>query len=533
MHKFLVLTLLSFLFTSNLEAQKFLKTFNKGLACAGQKDYENALKNFQKVLKKDQNFAPAYYQIGLVYHDLDSFATALSYYQKSLELDPQQNSLLLNIGNCYFALDQEERAKSYYLKGFALEPEDWMYAGNLGRVYTFLENTDSAIYFLNLAQKLNPTDSYLDLLLASNYTDLADQSKILFHLDKFHQKNPENLHSLRMRGYAKYLDKQYSSAYFDLEKSLKWSEEKDTIDYYAHFYMGMVNLKMNQYSEAIIQLDNGEKIKETDELYYYRAKAKQYVTDFQGAISDFKKVIAFHHDDLALYSDLCISYAGAQDLEGGLQFFKEQIRQNPSHALNFYASALIQSELDSAEIAFNNINRAISLDSSNVALYCLRALLRFELGDNNFVDRPDFMDIEEEDEDEYYDKLQQEVLKDYDLAIQFGSDKIYALERRSNYFYEEGEIDLALKDLKEMEKLDSNLTVYHFLLKGRILMDNKDFIGSIASFNKALEIDDSDGEIHLELAKVYYRTKENDKFCYHVKKAVALGIDTVLILKCQ
>lgn len=533
MHKFLVFILLTFVCSSYVEGQKILKTYNKGIDYTIKKDYENALKNFQKVIKKDQNFAPAYYQAGLIYHDLDSFAKALSYYQKSFALDPQQNRLLLNIGNCHFALDKLEIAKNHYLNGFTKEPNDWMYPGNLGKLYTISENTDSAIYFLNLAQKLNPDESDIELLLATNYTILAEKDKILFHLEKFHSKNPENLNSLRMRGYAKYLDKQYSSAYFDLEQSLKLSKEKDTIDCYAHFYMGMVNLKLNQYSEAIIEFDNGEKIKETGELFYNRAKAKKYVTDFQGAISDFKKVLLLHEDDLHLVSELCIAYKEADALEEGLLFFKSKIKANPKNALNYYANSLIQAELDSAEIAFNNINRAIALDSTNETYYCLRALIRFEIGDNNFVDRPDFMDVEEDDEEEYYEKLKQEVLQDYDLALKFGKDKIYTLEQRSNYYYEEGEIDLALKDLNEMEKLDSNLTVYHYFLKGRILMDNRDFKASIASYNKALEIDDSDGEIHLELAKVYYRTKENDKFCYHVKKAVALGIDTVLILKCQ
>ncbi len=173
------------------------------------------------------------------------------------------------------------------------------------------------------------------------------------------------------------------------------------------------------------------------------------------------------------------------------------------------------------------MNKAIELDSVNPKFYCMRALIRDELGEEKF------MENEEQDEDLFYDKLRSEVLADYSAAINCDTHKQNSLEKRADYYFREGEFDLVLKDLKIIYDLDTNVSAHYYILKGQIHVDKREFEAAIANFSKILDVDYENGEAHYELAKVYYRTKEQSKFCFHIRKAVELGIETVLIGTCK
>lgn len=519
--------LFSYFLCFNSFSQKENKIYKKGLKYLLEKDYDKALVTFKKVLKDDQNFIQAYIRIGDIYKEKDSIENALHYFLKANELDSQIDFLYLDIGNCYYSLQNYPLAKKYYLEGIKKDPNDWMLYSNLGGVYDDKDDFDSAIYYFSISKQLNPTEKLLDLDLARSYLGKSDFDRSLFHLAQFHEKYPENLHSLRIRGYAKYNKKQYTSAFNDLEHSLRLSEEKDTIDYYAHFYMGLVNLQLKQFSEAINQFNNSEKIKEYEELFAVRGEAKQYLTDYNGAIEDYKKALSINEYYAEIYDDLIFSFVDADKIEEGYSFFDQKINKNPKNPNNYYAKALLLSMNDSLQFAFNYMNKAIELDSINPKFYCMRAIIRNELGEENF------MENEEKDDEGFYDKLRSEVLADYAAAINCDTHKQNSLEKRANYYFEEGEFDLVLQDLKRMYDIDSNVSAHYYILKGKIHLDKRELQAAADNFSKALELDFENADAHFELAKVYYRTKEETKFCFHIRKAVELGIDTVLIDRCN
>jgi tetratricopeptide (TPR) repeat protein len=88
---------------------------NRGVAYGNLKQYERAI-------EEDPNFAEAYYNRGVAYGNLKQYERAIEDYNKAIELDPNHTSAYYNRGNAYYYLKQYERAIEDYNKTIELDP---------------------------------------------------------------------------------------------------------------------------------------------------------------------------------------------------------------------------------------------------------------------------------------------------------------------------------------------------------------------------------------------------------------------------
>ena len=61
---------------------------NRGLAKTFLKEYEGAIKDYDKAIELDPNFAPAYHNRGIAKYELKQYSEAIADYDKAIELDP-------------------------------------------------------------------------------------------------------------------------------------------------------------------------------------------------------------------------------------------------------------------------------------------------------------------------------------------------------------------------------------------------------------------------------------------------------------
>jgi tetratricopeptide (TPR) repeat protein len=61
---------------------------NEGIRFQEKEDYETALNIFQSAIKLDSNFAPPYFNIGVIYYNLSEYDNARIYFNKFKELAP-------------------------------------------------------------------------------------------------------------------------------------------------------------------------------------------------------------------------------------------------------------------------------------------------------------------------------------------------------------------------------------------------------------------------------------------------------------
>lgn len=102
--KYILIVITQFLIVSSSLANDF----DRGLTQASKKEYASAIKDFKKVIEKDQYNASAYYNIGFCQFNLNQFGEAIWSFEKALQYDPKNSNALKNIEICHSKLNLPE-----------------------------------------------------------------------------------------------------------------------------------------------------------------------------------------------------------------------------------------------------------------------------------------------------------------------------------------------------------------------------------------------------------------------------------------
>ena len=153
----------------NIDIQKRLKVSiagalnNKGYFCSLRGDFENALDNYMKSLKIEdeignkEGVATTYNNIGMAYSNQGNVSLALEFHEKALKIREEIDNKygiatsLNNIGILYDDQDDKNKALDYYLKALNLYNEieekhgEGTIMTNIGSIYSERKQFDSAI----------------------------------------------------------------------------------------------------------------------------------------------------------------------------------------------------------------------------------------------------------------------------------------------------------------------------------------------------------------------------------------------------
>lgn len=106
---------------SENEVEKYLNTAATYIL---QKDYQNALIYFQKVIEIDQNNSRALSGIGNTYAALQQQDKAIPYLEKAIFLSPNDDTAYFGLGACYMDLQQHNKAIPYLQKAIEIRPDN-------------------------------------------------------------------------------------------------------------------------------------------------------------------------------------------------------------------------------------------------------------------------------------------------------------------------------------------------------------------------------------------------------------------------
>ncbi len=97
--------------------------FNLGRLNFMQKNYEDAIENFQKVLEIDPEDFESYLNIGNAYLQLEKFEESIPFYQKAVELKPDNANAWNNLGVAYVRAGNTVKGKEAFDKAESLRGE--------------------------------------------------------------------------------------------------------------------------------------------------------------------------------------------------------------------------------------------------------------------------------------------------------------------------------------------------------------------------------------------------------------------------
>jgi tetratricopeptide (TPR) repeat protein len=150
-------------------------------ALEGEKRYDLAIIEYQKVIAADPGMVGAHYRLGraLLLKAPDSEGAreeALREFQRELALDPRNNAAQYETGEIYRRRGQFEQAVNHFSRAVDIDPSAEQAQIALARTLIHLHKLTEALTPLRAAIQLNPKNEVSHFLLAGLYKSLGDSA---------------------------------------------------------------------------------------------------------------------------------------------------------------------------------------------------------------------------------------------------------------------------------------------------------------------------------------------------------------------
>jgi tetratricopeptide (TPR) repeat protein len=139
-------------------------------------NFDNAIDEYQQILKEYPKLVPAVYQnLGLVYYLAHKFDAAIDTFNKGLQLDPTMVGAQLFLGDAYLETEQPEKAIPHLQYAHKAKPAAESAIG-LGLAYTSLRKYDKAAQYFRFGLDGSPQKDQQLYFLGESYLKLAEKT---------------------------------------------------------------------------------------------------------------------------------------------------------------------------------------------------------------------------------------------------------------------------------------------------------------------------------------------------------------------
>lgn len=355
----LIINFLWLALSFNLSAQSDNdKKFERGLKLMKKYQRVEAGQIFDDIIKSDPDYIDAYYQRALInrYYKKDSLALV----DLSVVADRHTDDSLKIIAHTSILdllFKHEESCSSESLKHIdaltSLNPNSYegsLYGGicklhggepqdalsEFSKAHNLNEENEKTLFYKSLAEiELNNFHSAID-----------DLTSVL-------EKNPKHGEAYFWRAYA----------YYNLAENLKEKHPKKLLE------------------AALEDLNMAIKYRVREEATYFdRAEVKFELGDYEGAISDFKKVISKNPENVdARYQKAMCYYQFGKEYYA-IKELKYIIKKDSNYVDAYYDLAIIYYEKDELEQAHEYADKTIELDQEHADAYLIRGLINIDQG---------------------------------------------------------------------------------------------------------------------------------------------------------
>jgi len=164
---------------------------NLGKAYLDAERFNEAARQFQRMIELDPTFAGAYNNLAVIYIDhLKNYEEAKKYIRASLELFPDYPAGYVNLGVIYLNSHELSPAIENFRKALQLDPENLLAHYNLAACYINRGDLERAEKLLRRGQALWPEDHRFYLLLARIHRERGEIEKAESNLRKAQSLQP-------------------------------------------------------------------------------------------------------------------------------------------------------------------------------------------------------------------------------------------------------------------------------------------------------------------------------------------------------
>jgi len=226
------------------------------------KNYEEALRAFDKALEIDPKYAPSFAFRGLALKGMGKAEEAIHSFDKGLTLDPKNAGLWYERGNTLKNLKKYDDAVQNFDKALEINPKYVDAWGNRGLVLEWLGKYDDAIKSFDKGLAIDSNDTKIWVLRGRTLIKLKRYDEAIQTFDKALEIDPKYVDAWGNRGATFDLLKKYSDAIKCYDKAL----ELDPKNAKTWYNKGLTLIKLSKVTEAVQSFDKALEIDPNDEL---------------------------------------------------------------------------------------------------------------------------------------------------------------------------------------------------------------------------------------------------------------------------
>ncbi len=304
-----------------------------GIIYAQRKDFQQALKYFDAVIKVNPQNGIAHSNLGNVLFELSQFEKAIHAYDKSISLNPSYAEAWSNKGNALYELERYEEALIHHDKAIAMNPsyaEAW---SNKGNALYELERYEEALTHHDRAITLNPSyaEAWSNRGLVLN--GLKDYKNALAHHDNAISLQP-------------------MSAKLWVNKGLTYSG-------------------LEQHENALALYDHALTLNPNfAEAWTNKGNAVFALGHIKESIEDHQRAIQLKPDYAQAWYNLGISYSALKRYQESIDSYDQAIRLKPDYAMAYWNKSLVELTIGDLRNGWQNFEaRAFIKNSPLIAKY--------------------------------------------------------------------------------------------------------------------------------------------------------------------
>lgn len=291
--------------------------------------YKEAIKLYEKAVKKRSDFAEAYNKMAFCYLELKDFANAQKNLELSVKYQPDNFNCIKYLGRACFLNKKYADAKKHY--------DD--------------------------ASQMDPTEPELLCFIAELRSVGQDDKGALEMYNQVLQERDNYALAYLNRGLLKYKLKQYAYAIKDIELGLKFYKYNG-ISTEVYTNLATAKFEVGDYKGAVKVFDTLIKRDPKNEFAYtYRGGSKIEINDFSSAIADLEEAIKINSKSYVAYNFRGTAKAGLKQYVEALKDFDHAIKLKFDYASVYVNRAAVRMASKDRKGACEDLNRADQLGS--------------------------------------------------------------------------------------------------------------------------------------------------------------------------
>ncbi|XP_064609394.1 LOW QUALITY PROTEIN: uncharacterized protein LOC135473473 [Liolophura sinensis] len=429
--------------------ENIMTYLHRGILYNAMDKPEDAIPDFEALLKLDNDISVAHINLGLIYmKKFEDYSRAIKKFTAAIKVDPTCVRAIVCRAECYHKIRDLKNALKDFTRAIHLHPDVHHYYMHRGQIVLQQGNLELAAFCVRHASELSG-----DERMVENATQQAVVQSFLRNYDK---AVDVLMAETRIRpvapvfmllGKTQMKAKTFKDATESFERALALYKPWSKYDSWpiaaaeTYYLIGMCHTELRMYNSALEAFNNAIRIdNHYAEAFYRRGLTRIRLKQAKG-IQDFNRALALNPKLFQVFLSRACYYGMKGKHAKAILNCNEALKLQPRSVRAYLYRGALKYHIKAYELAIRDLTFALAIDSTCSLAYFNRAVCYQE------------------------NKQYEKALTDYGIVLLLGDDlSIKVLINRGLLYFERGDYTNALYDFKTAGKLHPwNCNIHHSL----------------------------------------------------------------------